>query len=505
VRAAGDHRAPGPLSSGGLIRLLADALLVNAALFTASIIRSLVVFQHPASTRATMVDVLSTYGMAAIITPVALFIFYRSGFYTYGRGYRSRYKALVVLRAVTLSYLILGFLVYSRLIPGIPRGMIIGGWILTAVFVGGARLFARTWSEIVRREDRLARIRPDGQVRRVLVVGGAGYVGAALVRQLLSQGCIVRVLDVLLYGDQAMAELRAHPRFEFVRGDFRHVESVVRSMQDVDAVVHLGAIVGDQAGDIEPDVTQEINVAATRLVAEIARGYGVRRFIFTSTCSVYGASDQILDERSALNAVSFYAKSKLASEEILLGMANECFSPVVLRLGTLYGLSYRKRFDLVVNLLSAKAAFEKSIMIMDGDQWRPFVHVEDAARAIVLCLRAPATVVGGQIFNVGGTEENYKFRDIAAMICELIPGTKVTYVENDGPRRNYRVSCDKIRGRVGFKLKRNVRHGILEIREAIETGEVRDYSASEYSNFKFLAESGASLSKAMPESVAAPV
>jgi len=350
------------IARGSIIRVLADALLVNAALFLAHAIRlTLLVpsLRSSESLRALIDQALRSHlSITAILTPLSLVIFYGSGFYTFGRAYRSRYKALIIVQAVTVAYVLLGFISYLRILPPIPRGVWAGGWLLTLVFVGGARLFSSVWAEVTRLEERLLRQRADMPIRRVLVIGGAGYVGSALVRQLLARGYIVRVLDVLLYGDRAMAELRTHPRFEFVHGDFRNVESVVSCMRDVDAVAHLGAIVGDPAGDLEPDLTLEVNVAATRLIAEVARGFGVRRFIFTSTCSVYGASDHLLDEKSETKAVSLYARSKLESEAILSKMTDASFSPVILRLGTLYGLSYRPRFDLVVNVLAAKAVLE---------------------------------------------------------------------------------------------------------------------------------------------------
>lgn len=492
------------LNRGTLIRIIADALMVNFALLTAFAIRFLLLLNYAEHNRsATLLTVLNmrdiafmSYPQAAVfLTPIAVVVFYLSGFYTFGRAYRSRYKAIILAQAVTLSYVLFGFLSYLRVAPQIPRGVLLLGWFVTLLLVVGVRLFVTLWIEVVRREDRLLRQKAEGPIHRVLVVGGAGYLGAALVRQLLVRGYTVRVLDLLLYGDRAMTELKANSRFEFFHGDFRNIETVVRCVQDVDAVVHLGAIVGDPASDLEPEITYEVNVAATRLIAEVARGYGVRRFVFTSTCSVYGSSEQLLDEHSVVNAISLYAKSKLASEDLLLAMTDAGFSPVILRLGTLYGLSYRPRFDLVVNLLTGKAMFEKEIVITNGDQWRPFLHVEDAARAIVRCLDVPVSVIAGQVFNVGSTEENQQLKQISSLIRELVPGTRVTYEERRGARPNYRVSCEKIKQRLGFQITRTVRDGILEIREAIESGEISDYSASEYSNFKFLSASGESLGK----------
>lgn len=494
-----------PLNRGIVIRVIADALILNAGLLVATMVSQFVVLsrwgpQHGAlpNTFAILNASLGLYaGLTVLLTPLAVFFYSVSGFYTFGRAYTSKYKAAIIAQAVTLTYVVFGLLTYLRVGPNVPRAVWFTGWLLTLLLTESIRLCSSIWREVAKWEERLLRQRDYGRIHRVLVVGGAGYVGSALVRQLLSRGYIVRVLDLLLYGDRATAELRAHPRFEFCHGDFRNIEAVVTCMHDVDAVVHLGAIVGDSAGDLEPEITREVNVVATRLIAEVARGYGVRRFVFTSTCSVYGASDELLDEHSATNALSLYAKSKLASEEILLGLTSSTFSPVILRLGTLYGLSYRPRFDLVANLLVAKAMRERAITIVDGEQWRPFLHVEDAARAIARCLEVPATQIAGQVFSVGSTEENYQLKQIASAICDLIPGTKVTMIEAEGPRRNYRVSCEKIKRRLGFHLSRTVHDGILEIRGAIASGAIRDYSATEYDNFKFLTAHEKTLSKTM--------
>ena len=491
------------LTKGRVIRVFADALMVNCALFMAFAIRFLLLLAYENPERsATLFTVLQMRDAAflfypraaACLTLLAVAVFPLSGLYAWGRASRPRRKAVMVLEAVTLTYVLFGFLSYLRITP-LPRGVWLLGWALTLALLWGMRRVVTLWIEIARREDRLLRQKAEGPIRRVLVIGGAGYLGAALVRRLLARGDVVRVLDLLLYGDRAMIELRSHPRFEFVQGDFRNIETVVRCMQDVDAVVHLGAIVGDPAGDLEPEITHEVNVVATRLIAEVARGYGVRRFLFTSTCGVYGPSQQVVDERSSTHALSLYAKSKLASEALLLAMADEGFSPVILRLGTLYGLSYRPRFDLVVNLLTGKALREKEIVLMDGDQWRLFLHVEDAARAIARCLEVSVDLIAGEIFNVGSTQENYQLAQVAGLISDLVPGTRVRREHPGGARSSYRVSCEKIAQRVEFRTTRTVRDGVLEIIDAIESGAISDYAAPEYSNFQFLSAPGEGLAK----------
>jgi nucleoside-diphosphate-sugar epimerase len=252
------------------------------------------------------------------------------------------------------------------------------------------------------------------------------------------------------------------------------------------AVVHLGALVGDPACALDEKLALEINLAATRMIAEVARGFGIQRFIFASTCSVYGASDQLLDERSALNPVSLYARTKIDSERVLLALNDDRFAPIILRFATVYGLSPRPRFDLVVNLLAAQAVCEKRITIFGGNQWRPFIHVNDAAEAILKCLEAPLHVVKGQIFNVGSDDQNYQIAQLGDLIKKLIPDVEVIRQGDDTDRRNYRVSFAKIRKHLGFTPRYTVADGILEIKAAIEAGRIRDYRDARYSNYKTL-------------------
>src|SRR4029079_6285270 len=227
-------------------------------------------------------------------------------------------------------------------------------------------------------------------------------------------------LDLLIYGTEPIEDSVAHPNLEIMKADFRQVDKVVQAMRNIDAVIHLGAIVGDPACALDEELTIEVNLMATRMIAEVAKGDGVSRVICASTCSVYGANDAMLDERSALNPVSIYARSKIASERVLMSMASCVFAPTLLRFGTIYGLSGRTRFDLVINLLTAKAMVEGKITVFGGDQWRPFVHVDDAALAVLMALEAPLSLVGNEVFNVGCDEQNYTIQQVGEMIKQLV-------------------------------------------------------------------------------------
>ncbi len=491
-------RLPKRLTLEMLERIVADAVMVNLSLITALVVRFLfMVVTGEGNPEASVAFYTRTWqqyvhayrSSAWLLTLVCLVVFYLSGFYTYGRSYRGRYKALLIFQAVTVSYLVFGFLSYFiHALTPLPRSVLLGSWLLSAVLVGGLRVFSALWRQATWAEASIWGRPERRRLRNILVIGGAGYIGSVLVRKLLARGYDVTVLDALVYGDEGIRDLHGQPHFEFIHGDLRDIETVVRALQYADAVVHLGALVGDPACALDERLTLEINLAATRIIAEVARGFGVERFIFASTCSVYGASDELLDERSALNPVSLYARSKIGSESMLLAMSDGRFAPVILRLATVYGLSPRPRFDLVVNLLAAKATYEKRITIFGGNQWRPFVHVEDVAEAILKCLDAPLDVVRGQIFNVGSDEQNYRIAEIGDIIQRLMPDVEVVYQGEDMDRRNYRVSFAKIRRHLNFTPRHTVADGILEIKAAIEEGRIKDYREARYSNYKTLSE-----------------
>ena len=349
-------------------------------------------------------------------------------------------------------------------------------------------------ADVIRGNIRIpASSQPSTRIERVLVLGGAGYVGSALVPLLLSRGYKVRVLDRLLFGIEPLDAVLNHPNFELVVGDVRDIQSVVAAVRECDAVIDLAAIVGDPACAINKQLSVEVNRAATRMLIEICKGYGVRRVVFASTCSVYGASDYLVDELTEPAPISIYAETKVASEQLLLEAASNTFDPVILRLGTLFGLSPRPRFDLMVNLLTARAAQMGKITIFNGEQWRPFLHVCDAARALLMALEAHSDIVSREIFNVGDYRMNFRLSAISQMIADVIPSVEIERIEN-GDKRNYRASFDKIHSKLGFVCERPLESGILEIYQAIGTHQITDYTASRFNNqvvTKIFAESDA--------------
>jgi nucleoside-diphosphate-sugar epimerase len=487
-----------------LLRMLADIILINVSILTSLALRLLYIVGVGApeagiNYRETFWSYLTVYGDSSwLLTLICLLVFTLSGFYTYGRFYRGRYKFLIVAQAVSMAYLIFGLLgflskgMWFDFIKGMvnfPSGVFILAWLLTVALVEMARFWSSLWKKIYS-PSRAVVEAGQHKIQHVLVIGGAGYIGSALLPRLLAEGYRVRLLDLLLYGTEPIAEWLDHPRLEILQADFRQIDRVVEAMRDVDTVIHLGGIVGDPACALDEELTTEINVMATRMIAEVAKGSGVSHFVFASTCSVYGASDSILDEKSELNPVSLYARSKIASEKVLLQMADDRFAPVILRFGTIYGLSGRTRFDLVVNLLTAKALVDGEITVFGGDQWRPFVHVDDAARVLQMVLEVPLEMARNQVFNVGSNEQNYTIREVGEIVQSLVPSAKLVFKGEDTDRRNYWVNFNKIRRTLNFTPKWTVEQGIQQVIQAINSGKVSDYRDAKYSNVKFLTEEG---------------
>jgi len=394
----------------------------------------------------------------------------------------------VIFNAVSLTYLIHVSLNYVLKMPAVPRGALLLGWVFSLALVGGSRLAQELLIETFGVNHRP---KPGKRaVKRVLIIGGAGYIGSVLVRQLLDDGFQVRVLDSLLFGDGAITALRGDPRFELLEADFRHVESVVKAVQGMDAVIHLGAIVGDPACQQHDQLSVETNLAATIMIKSVCRGAGIHRLLFASTCSVYGARDYLLDEKSAPGPISLYACTKIDSEHVLLQDPAPDFVPTVLRLATAYGWSYRPRLDLVVSLLTVQAIFKKQITIFNQTQWRPFIHVDDIARAFVACLKAPASTVANQIFNVGSDQLNCRLGDLALMVKKHVPDVEITHVDKPTDHRNYRVNFHKIRTQLNFTCIRDLEYGIQEVKRAVEAGVLEDYRDVKYYNDRTLEQLG---------------
>jgi nucleoside-diphosphate-sugar epimerase len=411
------------------------------------------------------------------------------GLYTHGRRKQGKEKAWLAARAALLSVLII-VSAYYALLQGevVSRSVVVPFAVLASTCVGLSRIL-KTWFEDIMRDA-------DGvgnQAKWVLVLGGAGYIGSVLVHRLLERGEKVRVLDSLLYGSDPIDDILGHPNLDLIVGDCRNIPDVIAGMRGVDAVIHLAAIVGDPACEVDKQTTLEVNYAATRMLIEVAKGHGVKRFIFASSCSVYGQADVETDERSEVNPISHYARTKVDSENALLAAASESFHPTILRFATVFGLGYRPRFDLVVNLLAAKAYQEGVITIYNGEQWRPFIHVRDVAEGILTVLDAPPERVRGEIFNVGDSRLNHTLTEVAAKITVALPHTHVEYAENRD-KRNYRVNFAKVRA-LGFKAKYRLEDGIEEMLGGLRERRIADYTDARYHNERFIKVAGAQANK----------
>jgi nucleoside-diphosphate-sugar epimerase len=299
---------------------------------------------------------------------------------------------------------------------------------------------------------------------RILLTGHDGYIGHVLTPMLLERGHAVTGLDSCLYEDCGFAARKAM-EVPVLRKDVRDVQ--LEDLRGFDAVAHLAGISNDPLGDLAPQTTYAINHEASVKLARLAKQAGVPRFVFSSSCSNYGAAgNDYLNESASFNPVTPYAQSKVWTERDVAPMADDSFSPTFLRSATAFGVSKRLRGDLVVNNLVGYAVTTGQVLIKsDGMPWRPLVHIEDISRAFVAVLEAPRDRVHNQSFNVGMTEENYRVREVAQMVSEVVPGSKVTFAGDASPdARNYRVNCDKIRNTLpDFKPQWSVRKGVEEV------------------------------------------
>jgi len=323
-------------------------------------------------------------------------------------------------------------------------------------------------------------------IKRVLVTGGAGYIGSVLVRILLEKGYQVRVLDSLKFGGDALYDVAQNPDFEFIKGDIRNNEDIDKALRGMEAVAHLAAIVGDPACSKFSDEAREVNWDASVSLFERAEKAGIKRFVFASTCSNYGKMadpDSFVNENSELRPVSLYAELKVKFENFILQEKKDAkICATALRFSTVYGFSPRIRFDLTVNEFTRNVCLKGEQEIWGPQFNRPYCHVDDLARAVVLALEAPEEKVKANVFNVGDTRENYSKRMLMEEIQKQIPAAKAIYVDKSEDPRDYRVNCDKIKSDLGFTITKKVPDGIREIIKLMDSGMITDAYSQKFRN-----------------------
>jgi nucleoside-diphosphate-sugar epimerase len=325
----------------------------------------------------------------------------------------------------------------------------------------------------------------------ILVVGGAGYLGCVLVEELLDRGYAVTVFDRLFFGDRGLEKVR--DRIRVISGDMRAIPPQV--LENVSVLINLGGLSNDPTAEYNPEANHQMNTVATRVLGEMAKKAGIRRYIYASSCSIYDVGvvdeerDILLTEEAAVQPRAAYAVSKLAGEQQLLAMADAMFCPVSLRMGTLFGFSPRMRYDLVVNTFVKDALLKGYVTLHYGGQmWRPLVDVRDAARAYVIALEAEESLVSGQIFNI--VTENFRISELALRVCEALREVGVTVEIKSTFQyagiRNYRVSGRKMLRVLNYKPLISVRESVKHMVENIREYGYTDFDSDRYYNIRWM-------------------
>ncbi len=339
-------------------------------------------------------------------------------------------------------------------------------------------------------EDTLLHKVDSEKSKNILVTGGAGYIGIHLVQMLLDDDYNVTILDNFTFGKSSINQIINHPKLTVIEGDVANIKDLVKAVKNNRYVIALAAIVGDPASSIDAEETLNLNYESSKILTEICNFYEVEKLVFASSCSVYGASTSgYLTEESPLNPVSLYARTRIYSENYILDNS-KITSPTILRLSTVFGFSPRMRYDLVVNTLLIRALRDKKFSVFGGDQWRPFVHCKDVARAFKLVIESDKKVTHKQIFNVGSDDMNFTIDQIGDKVSAKFPEAEYNTVDEDVDKRNYKVSFNKIITQLGFEKKYDIEMGLDEMIEKInEDDSLLNYEDKIYSNFSQLKDS----------------
>ena len=321
--------------------------------------------------------------------------------------------------------------------------------------------------------------------KKVLIIGGAGYIGSVLTRRLLKLNYSIIIYDSFKFGNKSLEEIKNNKKLKIIDGSASDSKKILESAFGCDAIIDLSGIVGDPACAVNPSNTIIDNYLNSKIIIEVAKILKIKKYIYMSSCSVYGATTgkKELNENSKLNPVSLYAETKLKTEKEILKSVNKDFSPTILRLGTVFGFSPRQRFDLVVNIFVLMAYLNKPINVFGGNQFRPNVHVQDVSSAIELVLKKNDKITSGQIFNVGSNNLNLKIKDIAKTISKLNKNCKILIDDKSEDKRNYFVNFDKIHNKLGFKTKYSIERGAKELYKKIKERKFKNLKKIIYNNY----------------------
>lgn len=315
----------------------------------------------------------------------------------------------------------------------------------------------------------------------VVVFGGAGYIGSSLVPKLLKEGYRVRVYDNFLFSDDGIKNIRSD-KLEIFEADLTNIKTVSYACRDADAVILLAALVGHRVEDINWINVRNVNLFASEIVLQAAIEHGAQRFIFASTGSVYGLQKGLMYETSTPSPVSLYSRLKLRMESRIINAKKRSFHPTSLRIATCHGFSPRMRFDLVVNSMLRDAIFKKKLVIKGGEQWRPLVHVDDAARSFVHCLKAHENLISGGIFNVGHPDQNLSINEVAKTVQKVVPDLEIEIEDAEPDLYDHHLSSKKIEKVLDFTPQWTLERSLRELRDVMIEGHFEDPFSFKYRN-----------------------
>lgn len=339
-------------------------------------------------------------------------------------------------------------------------------------------------------ENKNLRQKKKKKLPKVLIVGGAGYIGSVLCKKLLKKNYTVKIVDKVLYDKNVISNFIKNKNFSFDKVDICDLNTQINVIRDIDVVVFLAEIVGDPACNARPEDALKTNYLSISSMAQLCSHLGISKFIYTSSCSVYGLDKQnkLLTEKSDLNPISHYARMKIMSEKALLSNKNDIFKPTIFRLGTVFGPSLRNRFDLVVNTMAKNAYYDKKINLHGGEQWRPNIHVEDVAEGIITSIKSSQKKVGNKIFNLSSDKSNFKIKDIAFAAKKIFKKSKINIVKSMVDPRNYRVSSKKFFYSSGFKAKKTINKAYKDFEKIFRNNKNFNPNKKIFSNIKVLSD-----------------